>query len=338
MKFIYFTDLHLCQGKDSKKGARQCFKSMLSHSPEFLINGGDLGITDEAINTYKKLIQDISVPVFMCNGNHEMCSGYLPREKAGTTHYSKNINGVHLVVLDVVRYNEPSEKYPRNWYGLADKDLLEWLEEDLKNVSHDTPLIVVSHIPLSTTFTYRTGRPPEKNKPTNAVTHASKILRLLKPFKNVVTLHGHDHENCRHFVGHIEIMTTNAVAGNWWRQGLNSHSPHGNEPQGYRLLNIDNNGTITSQYIPFQAKQNTTAELYQPPKSTRRFINVFDGSPKTRVVIPNLGELPIINPKDPSSIGLSAHLYELPKGFRAKGKTIDIFMDDTNQTHTQITL
>lgn len=337
MKFIYFTDLHLYQGKSSEKGVKKCFKSMLKHKPKFLINGGDLGIVDEAISTYKTITKDVSVPILMCNGNHEMCSGYLPREKAGTTHYSKDINGVHVVVLDVVRYNEPSEKRPRNWYGLADKELLTWLEDDLKKVSHDTPLIVVSHIPLSTTFTFRAGRKPEKTKPTNAVTNARRILRLIKPFKNVATLHGHDHENCRHFVGHIEVMTTNAVAGNWWRQGLNSFSPHGNEPQGYRLLNIDDKtGAITSQYIAFQPNQNTVAELYQPPKSKRRFINVFDGSPKTRVVIPQLGELSPIDPKAESSIGLSTHFYELPKGFRMKNKTVDIYMDDIDQTHEKL--
>jgi Icc protein len=337
MKFIYFTDIHLCQGKDSSKGIERCFESMMRHNPEFLINGGDLGIVDEAIQLYKDITKEISQPILMCNGNHEMCSGYLPQEKAGTTHYSTDRNGIHIVVLDVVRYNEPSEKHPRNWYGLADETLLSWLENDLKNIPRETPLIVVSHIPLSTTFTFRAGRTPEKTKPTNAVTNASKVLKLLKPFKNVATLHGHDHENCRHFVGHIEIMTTNAVSGNWWRQGLKSFSPHGNEPQGYRLINIDDNGTITSQYFAFQPHQNKIAEFYQHPKSGRRFINVFDGSPKTKVILPNVGELSIINPNAASSIGLSAHLYELPKGYRLKNKTIDIIMDDIAGTHTQLT-
>lgn len=332
MKFIYFTDIHLYQGEQSQKGIELCFESMMSHNPEFLINGGDLGLVDEAIQTYQDIAKDISQPILMCNGNHEMCSGYLPREKAGTTHYSTHINGTHIVVLDVVRYNEPTDEHPRNWYGLADDALITWLENDLKNVSHNTPLIVVSHIPLSTTFTFRMGRTLEKTKPTNAVTNAHRILDLLKPFKNVATLHGHDHENCRHFVDHIEIMTTNAVAGNWWKEGLESFSPHGNEPQGYRLINIANDGTITSQFITFQPHQNKIAELYQHPKSNRRFINVFDGSPKTRVAIPTVGDLPIIDPHAQSSIGLSAHLFELPKGFRIKNKTIDIFMDDIAST------
>ena len=51
MKFIFFTDLHLCQGTDSPKGAALCFESMLGHDPEFLINGGDLGITTEGTDS-----------------------------------------------------------------------------------------------------------------------------------------------------------------------------------------------------------------------------------------------------------------------------------------------
>jgi len=338
MTFIYFTDLHLCQGEDSQKGVEFCFDSMLQHNPEFLINGGDLGITQEAIDLYEAMSKGISQPLLMCNGNHEMCSGYLPREKAGTTHYSREISGAHVVVLDVVRYNEPSDEHPRNWYGLADDSLLAWLEDDLKNVMPETPLIVVSHIPLSTTFPFRMGRVPEKTKPSNAVTNADKVLDLLKPFKNVATLHGHDHENCRHFVDHIKIMTTNAVSGNWWKAGLSSFSPHGKEPQGYRLLNIDQNCTISTRYIAFQDHQDKIAEIAHHPESGRSFVNVFDGSPQTRVRVADVGDLPLIDPRADASIGLSAHYFELPDGFDRKRVDVEIFLDDTVGTHAQLSL
>ena len=315
MKFIYFTDIHLWQGLDSKLGVEKCFESMLGHSPEFLINGGDLGIENEATAFYDDLVRDLPMPILMCNGNHEMCSGYLPREKAGTTHYSTDINGVHIVVLDVVHYNEPSDTWPRNWYGLANEDLLTWLKDDLFYVNPSAPLIVAAHIPLSTTFPFRMGRKPEGERPTNAVFNADRVLDLLKPFKNVATLHGHDHENCRHYVDHIHIMTTSAVSGNWWKQGLESYAPHGNEPQGYQTIDIADDGTITNQYTAFQPEQDKPAEFYRHEKSGRRFINVFDGSPKTRVTIKDLGNLSPIDPKAESSIGLSAHLYELPKNF-----------------------
>ena len=129
MKFIYFTDIHLCEGRDSEPGFKTCIESMLAHEPEVLVNGGDLGITPAATSLYAELTRDIPVPIILSNGNHEMCSGYLPRERAGTLHSSADIGGVHFVALDVVRYFEPTEEHRWNWHVLADDYLLEWLSE-----------------------------------------------------------------------------------------------------------------------------------------------------------------------------------------------------------------
>ena len=68
MKFIYFTDIHLFQGEDFQTGIELCFDSMLSHNPDFLINGGDLGIVDEAIQLYNGITKEITQPILMCNG------------------------------------------------------------------------------------------------------------------------------------------------------------------------------------------------------------------------------------------------------------------------------
>ena len=228
MKFVYFTDIHLCEGRDSEPGFKTCIESMLAHEPEVLVNGGDLGITPAATALYAELTRDIPVPIVLSNGNHEMCSGYLPRERAGTLHSSVDIGGVHFVALDVVRYFEPTEEHRWNWHVLADEYLLEWLSEDLAGIDRHTPLVVATHVPLSTTF-------PGMDFPTNEIACGERILEYLKPFVHVITLHGHDHENCRHFVDHIEIMTTAAVAGNWWKNGLDSRCAHGREPQAYAV-------------------------------------------------------------------------------------------------------
>ncbi len=327
MKSIYFTDIHLSEGFDSDKGFERCLESMLTHDPQLLINGGDLGVTQEAIDLYHDLTQDVPIPILLSNGNHEMCSGYLPREKAGTAHSSTDVDGVHFVILDVVRYFEPTDEHPANWHALADEAMLSWLEDDLSGVDHSTPLIVVSHIALSTTFPFRHGQKPGMDFPTNEVVNTDRILALLEPFSNVATLHGHDHENCRHFAGHIEVMTTAAVAGNWWKNGLDSRTAHGREPQGYRLIDIDN-GTITSIYVPYSSDPELTAEYERRLESGRRFINVFDASPRTTVELDGTGLLDPIDPLAKSSIGLGAHLYELPLGFDQKQVDARVTFED----------
>lgn len=327
MKFIYFTDIHLCEGFDSDKGFERCLDSMLAHDPALLVNGGDLGVTPKAVSLYREMTKGLGLPLLHSNGNHEMCSGYLPRDLAGTASSSTDVDGVHFVILDVVRYFEPTEAHPANWHVLADESMLAWLEEDLSGLDRDTPLFVASHVPLSTTFPFRHGQQPGMDFPTNEVVNAHRILALLEPFANVATLHGHDHENCRHFVGDIEVMTTAAVAGNWWRNGLDSRTAGGREPQGYRLVNVDDNGAITSQYIPYSSDPESTAAYERRLESGRRFINVFDASPRTTVEVEGT-PMNAIDPLAESSIHLSTHLYELPADFSSNQISARVIFED----------
>ena len=68
MKFIYFTDIHLCEGIDSRQGFATCLESMLEHKPQLLVNGGDLGIDSKALALYDELIEDVPVPILHSNG------------------------------------------------------------------------------------------------------------------------------------------------------------------------------------------------------------------------------------------------------------------------------
>ena len=256
-----------------------------------------------------------------------MCSGFLPQEQAGTTHSSQDAGGVHFVILDVVRYLEPTENRPQNWYGMCDSAMVDWLKDDLSDVPHSTPVVVVCHIPLSTTFPIRMGQKVSRDFPLNEIVNANRVLELLEPFDHVATLHGHDHENCRHFVDEIEVMTTGAVAGNWWRNGLDSRA-HGREPHGYRLVDVSEGGEINSRFVAFVVEQGEPAECYELEDSGRRFINVYDASPRTRVSVEGLGDLASIDPNAESSRGLSTHVYELPDGFdRGKVATKILFED-----------
>ena len=206
MKFAYFTDIHLCEGRDSRVGFERCLASMLEHDPELLICGGDLGVTPEAVALYRDMTRDLRPPILLCHGNHEMCNGFLPRDRAGTLHTSYDIGGVHFAFLDVVHYFEPTDAHPANWHVLADERMLTWLTEDLAGVDLRTSLVVAVHVPVSTTFPFRMGQTPCMEFPINEIAHGERLLDLLRPFAHVATLHGHDHENCRHFVGHIEII------------------------------------------------------------------------------------------------------------------------------------
>ena len=328
MKFIYFTDIHLDTGIDARAGFERCVESMLAHQPEALINGGDLGITSAALAQYAQIMEGVSVPVLLSYGNHEMCSGYRPRDSGGTMHASADIGGVHFVLLDAVRYFEPTEDHPANWHVLADEALLEWLAADLAGLDLGTPLVVASHVPLSTTFPQRMGQVPGMAFPTNEMAGARRVLTLLQPFERVIGLHGHDHENGRHFVGSMEVMTTAAVAGNWWKAGLESRGPQGREPQGYRVVEVAGEGGFKSQYHAFESRQDEAMELCLHRASGRRFVNVFDGSPHTQVEVGDLGPLGPIDPRAESSRNLATHLWELPADFDRPQVEVRVVFED----------
>ncbi|NKB65580.1 MAG: hypothetical protein GKR89_00840 [Candidatus Latescibacteria bacterium] len=331
VKFIYFTDIHLDTGIDARAGFEACLESMLAHEPELLINGGDLGITTTALEQYAEIMAGVDVPVLLSHGNHEMCSGYLPRDQAGKVHLSHDAGGVHFVVLDVVRYFEPTEEHPSNWHVLADEMLLQWLADDLAAVDPTTPLVVASHVALSTTFPQRMGQAPGGEFPTNEIAGVGRLKALLQPFVQVATLHGHDHENCRHFVGNIEVMTTAAVAGNWWKGGLESSGPSGREPQGYRVVEVGDDGSFSSRYHAFVPDQGDEVEVVRQQESGRRFVNVFDGSPRTRVEVEGLGPLAPIDPLAESTRGLATHLWELPAAFDRAQVEVRVDFEDGRQ-------
>jgi hypothetical protein len=330
MRFIYFTDVHLDTGTGAREGFELCLDAMLAHDPELLVNGGDLGITSTALEQYDEIMRQVPVPVLLSHGNHEMCSGYLPREQAGTVHSSMDAGGAHFVVLDVVRYFEPTAEHPANWHVLADPALLEWLAGDLRQVDPSTPLIVACHVPLATTFPLRMGQTPGAPFPTNEIAGEPELLDLLQPYQRVVTLHGHfnDHENCRHYDGNIEFMSTAAVAGDWWRLGCDSRGPSGHEPQGYRVVEIADDGAFNSRYHGFVPGQDEEVEVVRPPNSQRRFVNVFDGSPRTRVEVADLGPLEAIDPLAASSRHLATHLWELPTAFDREHVEVRVIFED----------
>ena len=57
MRFIFFTDIHLLENTDSIIGFEKCLDRMIAFEPELLINGGDLGVTPEAVEIYYRMIE-----------------------------------------------------------------------------------------------------------------------------------------------------------------------------------------------------------------------------------------------------------------------------------------
>ena len=89
MRFVFFTDIHLLENKDSIIGFEKCLDRMLAFEPQLLINGGDLGVTPEAVKTYHQMIQELPIRLVLdspsyledrlINSSHPLATG-APRE------------------------------------------------------------------------------------------------------------------------------------------------------------------------------------------------------------------------------------------------------------------
>jgi len=119
-------------------------------------------------------------------------------------YYSFDHDGVHFVALVNVM------NFKANGLGSLGSDQLEWLEDDLKERSSSTPIVVFAHMPLWTIYEpwgWGTG-------------DADHAMSYLRRFGSVTVLNGHVHQIVQRVEGNITFHTARstafpqAVAGN----------------------------------------------------------------------------------------------------------------------------
>ncbi|MFZ7103469.1 MAG: PQQ-binding-like beta-propeller repeat protein [Peptococcaceae bacterium] len=146
-KFIHLTDTHIGSGPGNKytpaiiADIAQNFGDV-----QFLVHGGDiteLGLPTE-YQAYKEMLKNLDKPFYYVPGNHE--SRWTDAGKAifqsnmGKTYDAWDFQGVHFVALDT------SIALSQN--GHLEKQMLEWLKNDLNKVDKSTPVIIITHHPL----------------------------------------------------------------------------------------------------------------------------------------------------------------------------------------------
>ncbi len=118
--------------------------------PDFVITVGDMieGYTGDTVELgrqwreYKSLVAPLTMPIHLTPGNHDITtdsalSSY--QQYAGKPYYSFDYGTLHLIVLDVSRW-EASDSLPGKQ--------LEWLITDLKNNRRATSTFVFFHKPF----------------------------------------------------------------------------------------------------------------------------------------------------------------------------------------------
>lgn len=231
--FAAISDAHLTQIKGTRfvknfdKGLQQAVAelSLMWPQPDFLVFGGDLAQLGkkEEIDHGLEMLSKVEVPIKFVIGEHDyyLDMGRYWEEKVSKLHYSFDHKGVHFVTLNsIVTYKDWVNRWPTpvdrmnqmarldNPQGspfMVGQRQIEWLKKDLSKVSHETPVIVLSHSPLYKIF-----------KPWNFWTEdAGEVQAVLKPFKKATVLHGHVHQILYNQIENISFQAWMSTAWPW---------------------------------------------------------------------------------------------------------------------------
>ncbi|MFT7208153.1 MAG: hypothetical protein ACI9JU_002922 [Pseudohongiellaceae bacterium] len=288
---------------------------------EFGITVGDVVYDNlELYERHKTMMGLMDIPQWYLPGNHDINfaspNGVFANETYkshfGPTYYSFNHGNVHFVALNNVEYAGNGKQFDNSGYrGFIPQDQLNWLEQDLANVSDDKLIVIATHIPLISEADDGQSEiysgPNTENFP--------KLLEILEPFSNIYGIAGHDTSNSwkvevnhsHGWQGQPWIAHTLAeVRGSGWSKGLtdargvrDSIMEDGN-PNGFYVLKFDDR-TVTPDFIPFPFGPDATQRLritLDPPLSeieggsinrgtlqtdTKVVVNLFDGGVRDSV-------------------------------------------------------
>ncbi len=178
--------------------------------PDFVLSGGDQIFDimrgnkskgDSLFSYYVKQTKRFGLPVYHCVGNHDLFGIYeespedsthadyklgMYKRYLGDPYYSFDYKGWHFIVLNVLDVS--NFKY----IGKVDDTQLHWLSENLKSILVETPIVVMTHIPLLTT--YHDINPPKEGYPTQPpVANRNLVLEKFKNHNLRFVLQGHIH-------------------------------------------------------------------------------------------------------------------------------------------------
>ncbi len=176
----------------------------LGYTPDFVIHTGDIThlASPDQFDQAKQMMSGLKTPhVFTVPGEHDSVDDagqkYRSVFGAGSTGdgwYSFDIAGVHVIAL----VNTLNLKK----LGHLGVEQLEFVEKDVARLSSDTPIIVVSHIPLFAMY-------PDWGWGTDDATQA---LSYLRRFASVTCLNGHVHQVFSKTEGNVTFYSGTTTA------------------------------------------------------------------------------------------------------------------------------
>ena len=208
--FVQISDSHIGFTGPANPDVTKTFQSALDlvnalpARPDFVVHTGDLThfSTNEQFDQVKQMLATLRTgQVLVIPGEHDSTddTGQKYRQffgagSQGDGWFSFDHRGAHFVALvNTINLQK---------LGHLGADQLAWLQSDLKRVSSETPLVVLSHIPLFAMY-------PDWGWGTDDATTA---LGWMRRFGSVTVLNGHVHQLMQKVEGNITFHTAAPTA------------------------------------------------------------------------------------------------------------------------------
>jgi 3',5'-cyclic AMP phosphodiesterase CpdA len=129
------------------------------------------------------------------------------------TYRSFDQGGYHFILLDSIEVARDDLKYR----GFIDPTQMDWLRSDLAQVDADTPIVLVSHLPLLTGYYQMTGGIETPVPANRGIVNNLEVLAAFEKHRLLAVLQGHLHVSEMMRWRDTTFITGGAVCGKWWR-------------------------------------------------------------------------------------------------------------------------
>ena len=217
--FAQLTDTHMIAGKPADN-VRSAIRDVnrLDPRPRFAVVTGDLINGEQpgpSTKLYREVLSDLECPFYSVRGNHDHRDCF--EELLHPVNYSFQSEPYHFIVLDSVG------KPAKETYGCRfSSRTVDWLEEHLKRVEKDVPIIVFSHASPYRPHSFTDKLPGD-------VYNYEAVVELLEPYRVVAWFAGHAHRNSRTRRDGVDYYVTGCVS---------NERSNGSVPLGYRLVRV----------------------------------------------------------------------------------------------------
>lgn len=264
VRLVFYTDVHTRTEWDTPLAMARAAEAINAQNPDLVLAGGDLitdGFQSRALEAaprwaaYMRMHQAIQGDVYPALGNHDLVAArpsdgtpaaqnprsiFLAHMGLDRTYYSFNAVGYHFIILDSIQITGDEYEY----HGIIGPEQLEWLKRDLSTVTQKTPLVLVTHLPLLTSFFNASQGATFAARPNRVVVNNRDVLEAIGNHNVILVLQGHLHVKEMIRWQNTTFITGGAICGKWWR------GPWYGTQEGFNVITLTAN-QVDWQYIDY---------------------------------------------------------------------------------------